>query len=109
MVGPQENYLISGVRQDEPNWQNAVVYDWIEPPKDIEATAIAIAKICNFNFIPSLIPFSDDRAIFFCNSADEVTLAANKGIIKISSTTVLLNKYQKMVNAIDTNYSKFRG
>lgn len=82
-------------------------FDWT--PKDIEATAIAIAKICNFNFIPSLIPFSDDRATFFCNSTDEVTLVANKGIIKTPSTTVLLNKYHKMLNAIDTNYSRFRG
>lgn len=83
MSDPKKNItLLSGAKQDEPNWQNTVVCDWIGPQKDIEAIAIAIGKICNFNFIPSLIHFSDERAVFFYNSTDEAIITGDKGIIK---------------------------
>lgn len=69
----------AGNKHVEPTWQNAVVCDWIDPSKVLEATAIAIAKACNFNFIPFLIPFSTGRTIFLCNSKEEAILASIEG------------------------------
>lgn len=80
---------------------------------DLEATAIAIAiaiaKTCNVNFIPSLIPFSKGRALFFCNSIVEATSATKKGTIKLPLTTVYPNNYHRLINVIETNISRFRG
>lgn len=73
-------------------WERAIICNWINPPQDFEKTAIAIAKECHFHFIPTLLPFGDKRALFFCPSLNDAITASSKGPISSSTNTVYLHK-----------------
>lgn len=62
-----------------------------------------------FNFIPSLIPFNEGRALFFNNSIVEATTATKKEAPKMPSTILYLNNHHRLVNVIDTVNSIFLG
>lgn len=66
---------------------------WLYRASNVEGTAIAIAWKCNFGFIPNLLPFHEGRALFFCSSVEEASETAKSSLIRISSTTVYLNRY----------------
>lgn len=76
---------------------------------DLEKMAINIAKECRFRFIPNLLPFGDKGALFFCPMLNDSLRAIAQGQISSWTNTLFLHKYYRLVNAINTDFSRFRG
>lgn len=88
-------------------WEKTILCDWINPAHDLEKSAIA--KECQLHFIPTLLPFSNKKAVFFCLTLNETIRVASKGHISWAANSIYLHRYHRMVNAIDSNFSQFRG
>lgn len=60
-------------------------------------------------FHTHLLPFDEERALFFCSTLKVSLRAIEKGQISSPANTVFRHKYHTLVNAIDTEFLRFRG
>lgn len=84
------------------DWATAIICDSDELPLNLEAITMAIAKECKFNYLPSLTLFEEARALFFCKNMAHSLIASIIASLRMSISTIFLNKYSRMVNVIDS-------
>lgn len=72
-----------------------------------QSLADNIAQATGLPYIPKLLPFGDDRALFFCLSCLEATKAIACGPIYTKGKTVTLTKWTELVNSLDTSTTRF--
>lgn len=82
------------------NGNIVVVVDSMKSKIGLEVMAKAIAKSCNFNYIPSVRPFSEGKFLLFCKTQEEASAIANLRSLRTFEATVFFNKFHKMVNVV---------
>lgn len=55
-------------QNDKPRWQRVVIFVWSDKIIDLYSVAADIAQSTGLPFFANLLPFVDDRALFFCSS-----------------------------------------
>lgn len=63
-----------------PCWNKAVICDWVNPHKDINHLATAIARDLNLIFALTLLPFGEELLLFICRRSNQ------SGEMKLKST-----------------------
>lgn len=97
------------VTSSDNDWAKAIICDCVECPFNLEATSKGIANACNLDFLPSFTLFGEGKALFFCYTMSQSITASSVGCIRVRHSTVFLNKYYRLANAIDQSKSKFKG
>lgn len=67
-------------------WEKAVNCDWVESRPNFETTITAIAKECNFIFIPTLLPL--------------FSATPQPRLLQIPSSTFYLNEFYRFSNSL---------
>lgn len=58
----------------------------------------AIARDLQLDFVPTMKPFAEGRAVFFCPSEDQVNRVVARRFIVVQGEKVFLNKWDRYVN-----------
>lgn len=99
----------SGVSHSYSIWQSTVVCDWPDENKGLEQMVLTIADVTSLRSITRLIPFAEERALFFYSSPSKASKVVNLPSIATQGMDIFLDNWHPMVKTIDTQRSRLEG